>query len=679
MHLKLFEFGGLFWLRAPFVLILLVASWGAEPDLVAYGSATKSQQSLALYLFQLGCSVVYFFVVTYVLLRDWNGSFELGARIHKFTTEPLEGRTGSIEELGEIYADMERAGYTHSEIVEIMKNLSSEMSETFVELAELVWPDFSDSYDSDLSIGGWSSISFGVDGLSLCLIILTAFIVPTGIFYCWRNVADRLAVVNYLLVRELLLVVAFWTRDLLVFFICFELVMWPMYRLIIVWGAHEQKKKASMSFILYTVFGSRILLVVILVLLSSFGTTSIDYIASALPEQAWWSSILWFPTFIAFAVKVPSFPFHHWLTLAHVEAPTVGSIILAALLLKLGSYGFLRFMLPVFSNPDAFQLWMPIAATLMLLSIIFAALMAISQTDLKRIVAYSSIAHMNFSLLGLMSLTDRAVVGGTILFIAHGFVSAGMFFSVGFLYDRYHQRDLLYFRGLTTVAPLFSFFFFLFNLANLGVPRSFNFLGEFLIFAELINIYHFAAPRLILALIVQVGYTMKLISILFGEVVYTPQSVGRIWSDLSINEVVIALLLLAPVWWFGVNGSNIMSFMTQINLLTDHLAPITWTTSYDVLVDYVNSLAPEWCELSESCNLLGVDYDAQTAVQFLNDLDNYFNSVSYIDNFFLQDMEYSDYVESLEMQKILDQAKFRKVPQFCGVEGKCVADFAKKV
>jgi len=179
----------------------------------------------------------------------------------------------------------------------------------------------------------------------------------------------------------------------------------------------------------------------------------------------------------------------------------------------------LRYLLPIFKDPINFEHFMPVAATLCLLSVIFAALMAISQSDLKRIVAYSRIAHMNFSLLGLLSLSDRSIVGGTILFIAHGFVSAAMFFSVGMAYDRYHQRDLLYYRGLARVAPIFGLLFFFVNLANLGVPLSFNFLGEFLIFAEIINIYHFAAPLLILALIIQVGYTMKLVSILFGETV----------------------------------------------------------------------------------------------------------------------------------------------------------------
>jgi len=268
---------------------------------------------------------------------------------------------------------------------------------------------------------------------------------------------------------------------------------------------------------------------------------------------------------VAFAVKVPTFPFHHWLTLAHVEAPTVGSVIRAALRLKLGSYGFLRYMLPIFGHPSNFEHFMPVAATRCRLSVIFAALMAISQADLKRIVAYSRIAHMNFSRLGLMSMTERAVVGGTFLFIAHGFVSAAMFFSVGMLYDRYHQRDLRYYRGLAAVAPVFSRLFFLTNLANLGVPLSFNFLGEFLIFAEIMNIYHFAAPLLILALIIQVGYTMKLVSILFGDTIQFANAPKLVWSDLARHEVVILVMLVVPAFYFGIRGENFLEFMTQID------------------------------------------------------------------------------------------------------------------
>jgi NADH-quinone oxidoreductase subunit M len=227
-------------------------------------------------------------------------------------------------------------------------------------------------------------------------------------------------------------------------------------------------------------------------------------------------------------------------------------------------------MLPLFNDPVNFEQFMPVAATLCLLSVIFAALMAISQSDLKRIVAYSSIAHMNFSLLGLLSMSDRAVIGGTILFIAHGFVSAGMFFSVGMIYDRYHQRDLLYYRGLAGVAPLFAVLYFLLNLANLGVPLSFNFLGEFLIFAEIMNIYHFAAPLLIIALIIQVGYTMKLVSILFGETINFANAPKLIWSDLALHEFIILSLLVVPAYYFGIRGENFIDLMILLDPLLNH-------------------------------------------------------------------------------------------------------------
>ena len=228
-------------------------------------------------------------------------------------------------------------------------------------------------------------------------------------------------------------------------------------------------------------------------------------------------------------------------------------------------------MLPLFSDPTNFEQFMPIAATLCLLSVIFAALMAISQADLKRIVAYSSIAHMNFSLLGLISMTDRAIVGGAILFIAHGFVSAAMFFSVGMLYDRYHQRDLLYYRGLAGIAPVFSVLYFLINLANLGVPLSFNFLGEFLIFTEVLNTYHFAAPLLIVALIIQVGYTMKLLSILFGETIQFINAPKLVWSDLTLYETTILVLLVVPAYYFGICGDQFIDFMTLIDPLLNSI------------------------------------------------------------------------------------------------------------
>jgi len=553
----LFEYGGLLWLTIPFIGFIYQAlqrSWIAPQA----NNLALEKLSFRVYLLARLSSIVYFVIVSYTLLSNWVWGVQTGKF---YWTEPLWHEMTYDDKL-EFYDSVIEFGAPDTRV--------------FIEKLYINNPT---NYLEFVNIGGWLNIPFGVDGLSLSLIILTAFIVPLTLLYCWRNVAHREAMSFYLIILEILLVVAFWTRDLVLFFILFEVILWPMYRLIVTWGSHEQKKKAAMSFVLYTVFGSLILLIVILTGLLTFKTTSIDMMVMQIPEHAWWSGLLWLPAFVAFAVKVPTWPFHHWLTLAHVEAPTVGSVILAALLLKLGSYGFLRYLLPIFCDPMNFEQFMPIAATLCLLSVIFAALMAISQSDLKRIVAYSSIAHMNFSLLGLRSLTDRAILGGTILFIAHGFVSAAMFFSVGMLYDRYHQRDLLYYRGLASIAPVFSLLYFVINLANLGVPLSFNFLGEFLIFTEVLNIYHFAAPLLIIALILQVGYTMKLLSILFGETIQFANAPKLVWSDLTLHETLILTLLAVPAYYFGIRGEQWIDFMPLIDSLNDHFDFRYW---YDV-------------------------------------------------------------------------------------------------
>lgn len=549
MNSQLFMMGGLGWLLVPFIGFAYLAvkrAYNTGNEFVNVNEKSTFQ----VYWLATVSSVIYFVVSAYNLLSNWSWGARIGG----------SSWTSYNWTLSEWVSDS-----LYFDELDIFELPVLEMVHT-----DALWINNTTNFIEYWNLGGWLNIMFGVDGLSLSLILLTAFITPLCLIYCQRNVHSYEAMSFYLILREVLLIIAFWTRDLVLFFIVFEVILYPMYRLIVTWGAHEQKKKAAMSFVLYTVFGSLILLIVIIVSMLTFNTTSIDVMIASLPENAWWSAILWMPAFIAFGVKVPTWPFHHWLTLAHVEAPTVGSVILAALLLKLGSYGFLRYMLPLFSDPVNFSQFMPLAATLCLLSVIFAALMAISQSDRKRIVAYSSIAHMNFSLLGLLSMSDRAIVGGTILFFAHGFVSAAMFFSVGMIYDRYHQRDLLYYRGLASVAPVFSLLYFLTNLANLGVPLSFNFLGEFLIFAEVINIYYFAAPLLIIALIIQVGYTMKLVSILFGDTIQFTNANKLVWSDLTLHEISILTLLVIPAYYFGIRGESFIDLMRQIDPLLNH-------------------------------------------------------------------------------------------------------------
>lgn len=561
-QLTIFSLGGIIILIIPFIGFAYMALRKAFSKSY-FGSAEHERVSFNVYALSTIASMIYFFTVSYSTLSDWKWGER---RFYTWMFQDIFDKTMSEWEVDRFLRTLIWGEDT--EPFTWFERGTGSMSKLYMDNVITVT---SNHVQYLLDIGGWVNIPFGLDGLSLSLILLTAAIFPLTFIYCWRNVANREAMCFYLLILEILLVVAFWTRDLVLFFVLFEVILWPMYRLIVVWGSHAQKRKAAMSFVLYTIFGSLILLVVIITLLTAFGTTAIDAMNVNFSSDVWWITLLWIPAFVSFGVKVPTFPFHHWPTHAHVEAPTVGSVILAALLLKLGSYGFLRYMLPIFSDPVNFEQFMPVACTLCLLSVIFAALMAISQSDLKRIVAYSPISHMNFSLLGLLSMTDRAIVGGTILFIAHGFISAAMFFSVGMLYDRYHQRDIGYYRGLSSIAPVFSTLFFLTNLANLGVPLSFNFLGEFVIYTELINIYHFAVPLLIIALIIQVGYTMKLISILFGEIIQFANVPSLAWTDLTLYEIVILLMLVIPAYYFGVYSDVFIDLMTVIDpLLTHH-------------------------------------------------------------------------------------------------------------
>lgn len=327
------------------------------------------------------------------------------------------------------------------------------------------------------------NLNFGIDGLSLFFLYLVSFLLPLCLINVYYNnnnltVSARSSYGISLLSISFLLIVVFYTLDILVFYIFFEGVLIPFFAYIGISGYKKRRIHASFLFFFYTLFGSLFMLVSIFSIYLHTGTTDI--------ELLWLSEFnninehfIWLAFFLSFAIKVPMFPFHIWLPEAHVEAPTEGSVFLAAILLKLGTYGFLRFLFPIF--PNATYYFSPLVLLMATLSVFYTSLTTLRQIDIKKIIAYSSVAHMNICMIGLFSFHITSLNGSIFLMIGHGIVSAGLFFMVGFLYSRYHSKIIKYYSGLVHTMPLFSIFFFLFLLGNISMPLTSNFIGELLI------------------------------------------------------------------------------------------------------------------------------------------------------------------------------------------------------
>lgn len=399
----------------------------------------------------------------------------------------------------------------------------------------------------------WLSIfniyySLGIDGISIFFIILTAFLIPICILVSWNSIVYKMKeFLIMLLITELLLINVFAVLDLFFFYIFFEAVLIPMFIIIGVWGSRQRKIHAAYQFFFYTLLGSILMLLGIIIIYFHTGTTDIQLLAQV-EMSKYRQLILWLAFFSSFAVKVPMLPVHIWLPEAHVEAPTAGSVILAGVLLKLGTYGIIRFMIPMF--PYAMIYFTPLVFTMCVIGIIYSAATTIRQIDLKKIIAYSSVAHMNFALLGLFTNNTQGIEGSLFFMLGHGVVSSALFLCIGMLYDRYHTRNLLYYGGLVQTMPIFSIFFLVFTLANLGLPGMVNFVGEFLVLVGTwkvnTTVIFLASIGMILGAVYAIWFYNRLV---FGQIRF--YALQR-FIDLTRREFFLLLPLFIMVFYMGI-------------------------------------------------------------------------------------------------------------------------------
>ncbi|WP_316206157.1 MULTISPECIES: NADH-quinone oxidoreductase subunit M [unclassified Bradyrhizobium] len=400
-----------------------------------------------------------------------------------------------------------------------------------------------------------SGISYhmGVDGISLPFVILTTALMPFCIIASWKSVTVRVR--EYMmafLVLETLMVGTFSALDLVLFYLFFEGGLIPMFLIIGVWGG-PRRVYASFKFFLYTLLGSVLMLLAIMALYWNGGTTDIATLMhTAVPRslQTW----AWLAFFASFAVKMPMWPVHTWLPDAHVEAPTAGSVILAAILLKMGGYGFLRFSLPMF--PLASHDFAPLVWTLSAIAIIYTSLVALMQEDMKKLIAYSSVAHMGFVTMGIFAGTMQGVAGGVFQMISHGIVSGALFLCVGIVYDRMHTREIAAYGGLVNRMPLYAFVFMVFTMANVGLPGTSGFVGEFMTLLGTFKVSTSTTFFATFGVILSAAYALWLYrKVVFGALV--KPSLMTI-KDLTARECLTLFPLLALTILFGVYPKPIL-------------------------------------------------------------------------------------------------------------------------
>ncbi len=412
-------------------------------------------------------------------------------------------------------------------------------------------------------INDFIKFKLGVDGISVLFIVLTTFITPICIVSCINSVRERTReFLIAILVLETFMIGVFCSLDLVIFYLFFEAGLIPMFLIIGVWGG-PKRVYSAFKFFLFTLLGSVLMLVAIIVIYWLTGTTDITRIYELqIPQE--YQKLLWLAFFSSFAVKTPMWPVHTWLPDAHVEAPTAGSVILAAILLKMAGYGFLRFSIPMF--PIASEFFTPLIYSLSLVAIIYTSLVALMQDDMKKLIAYSSVAHMGYVTLGIFTFTKQGIEGSIYQMISHGLISAALFLCVGVVYDRLHSRLISTYGGLVNYLPKYSFLFLVFALAALGLPGTTGFLGEFLILTGTFQKNYLVAMLATFGVVLGAAYMLWLTKrVIFGK---TSNTEIKNLKDINKLEITMLISLAFFVIFFGFYP---MPLIETLNVSVDNM------------------------------------------------------------------------------------------------------------
>ena len=403
-------------------------------------------------------------------------------------------------------------------------------------------------------IKGFINYKVGIDGISILFIVLTTFITPLCILSVNNTVKNRLRdFLIAILIMESFMIGVFCALDLVIFYLFFEAGLIPMFLIIGIWGG-PKRVYSAFKFFLYTLLGSVLMLVAIISIYWINGTTDVVKLYE-LGIDTKYQNLLWLAFFSSFAVKTPMWPVHTWLPDAHVEAPTAGSVLLAAILLKMAGYGFIRFSLGLF--PEASETFTPLIYTLSVIAIIFTSLIALMQEDMKKLIAYSSVAHMGFVTLGIFTIQQQGIEGSIIQMISHGLVSAALFLCVGVVYDRMHSRLISTYGGIVTIVPKYAVLFMIFTLAALGLPGTSGFIGEFLILMGAFKDNFLVAVLASLGVILGAAYMLWLYKrVVFGKLIN--EELKKL-TDLNKSEIVILISLAIPTLFFGFYPEPLMN------------------------------------------------------------------------------------------------------------------------